>query len=517
MPRDHAIFPAARRVAAAGLALALAVSAAACSPSPEQASTLLTYGLDSDVPNLQTIKNQGSASMILNAVLHRGLVSYNAEGEVVEALAAEVSDEGKQVYTFKLREGLTFHDGSALTSQDVKDTLQAWAVEDNVAKMFPAARNITGIETPDDLTAVVSLSAPDAAFLSYLADVSGAILPSETLGQEDPTYVGAGPFKFVSYESGSEFVVEKFDDYYVEAEPSVDRIEFKILADQAARDSALLSGSVNAISFVGWNNYDQVLANDNLVLDETEGPFMYLLFNTTEDSPFADPRVRQAVAWAVDRQAVVDAALAGRGKPLAGMPIPAASEFYNEAQANHYTQDLDKAKQLLAEAGYPDGFKATMLSSSQYSFHQNTAISVQDDLKEIGIELEMVLPDWPTRLEVGAAGDYDIAVYGTVGITNDPSFLDQMLTPAGAQNASFGFDDPTVNDLLARGRAESDLTARKAIYDELGAYVLENAPIVGLAWRSQAYGYDKSVTGFSNIPGFLTFNSGYTLASTKVG
>ena len=158
-----------------------------------------------------------------------------------------------------------------------------------------------------------------------------------------------------------------------------------------------------------------------------------------------------------------------------------------------------------------------MLSSSQYSFHQNTAISVQDDLKKIGIELEMNLPDWPTRLEVGAAGDYDIAVYGTVGITNDPSFLDQMLTPAGAQNASYGYDDSTVNDLLTKGRAESDPAARKAVYQQLGEHVLENAPIVGLAWRSQAYGYNKKVTGFSNIPGFLTFDSGYTLASTTVG
>ncbi|GAA2180223.1 ABC transporter substrate-binding protein [Brooklawnia cerclae] len=521
MRREHApsaLRGALHRVVAVGLALALSAGAVACSANTgEDSTTVLTYGLDSDVPNLQTLKNQGSASMILNSVLHRGLVQYDADGNIVPALAAEVSDVDKQEYTFVLHEGLTFHDGSALTSEDVKASLEAMADADNVAKMYPAAKNIVSIDTPDDLTTIVKLSAPDAAFLSYMADVSGAILPSESIGQEDPTYVGAGPYKFVSYENGSEFVVEKFDDYYEEDKPSIDRIEFKILSDQSARDSALLSGSVDAVSFVGWNNYDQVSANSNLVLDETEGPFMYLLFNTTSDSPFSNPLVRQAVAYAVDRQAVVDSALAGRGEPLSGMPIPESSEYYNEEQANYYTQDLDKAKELLAEAGYPNGFTATMLSSSQYDFHQNTAISVQADLKKIGIELEMVMPDWPTRLEIGAAGDYDIAVYGTVGITNDPSFLDQLLTPAGSQNAPFGYDDPTVNDLLTRGRAATDETERKAIYDELGAYVLENAPIVGLAWRSQAYGYDKKVSGFSNIPGFLTFDSGYTLADATIG
>ncbi|WP_309105092.1 ABC transporter substrate-binding protein [Microbacterium sp.] len=515
---NGALRRAARRAIGIVAIAATATALAACSSSGgggEDGPTTLRFGLDSDVPNLVTPQNQGSASMILNGVLHRGLVQYDAKGEVAPALAESWDEEGAQTFTFHLREGLTFHDGSELTSEDVKATLEHMKNPDSVAKLFPAAKGIQLVETPDDTTVVVTLASPDAAFLSYMADVSGAILPSEEVGSDGPTYVGAGPYKFVSYEKGSAFVVEKFEDFYVEDEPHVDTIEFEIIPDQAARDNALLSGSVDMTSFVGWNSYEQVESAGNLVLDATEGPFMYLLFNTTPDSPFSDPKVREAVAWAVDRQAVVDAALGGVGAPLSGMPIPESSPFYNEEQANHYEQDVDKAKALLAEAGYPDGFTARMLSSSQYSFHQDTAISVQNDLKAIGIELEMNLPDWPTRLEVGAAGDYDIAVYGTVGVTNDPAFLDQILTPAGAQNAPFGYNDPKVNELLAKGRTESDLEARKKIYDELGAYVLETAPIVGLGWRSQAYGLSDTLAGFTNISGFLTFNSGYTLAQTR--
>jgi ABC-type transport system substrate-binding protein len=520
----HRFRPAAHaghRLATLAVVTVAALGLAACSGGgggePETSDGgVLVYGLDSDVPNLVTPQNQGAASMILNAALHRGLVQYDADGQIVPALAETWEDENEQTFTFHLREGLTFHDGSDLTSEDVKATLEYIADPDNSAKLRGAASGISAIETPDDTTVEIELATPDAAFLSFLADVSGAVLPSESLGQEGPTYVGAGPFQYVSYEQGSSFVVEAFEDFYDASEVPLDGIEFQIIADQTARDNALLSGSVDAVSFVGWNSYDQVEQNDSLVLDRTEGPFMYLQFNTTPDSPFADPLVRQAVAYAVDRQGVIDSALSGQGEPLQGMPIPENSEYFNADYSDYYEQDLDKARELLAEAGYPDGFTATMLSSSQYDFHENTAISVQADLAQIGIELEMNLPDWPTRLELGAAGDYDIAVYGTSGLTNDPAFLAEILTPVGRQNAPFGYDDTTVNDLLAKGRATTDVEERKAVYDELSEYVLEQAPIVTLAWRAQAFGYTTDVSGFSNIPGFLTFDSGYTLATTSI-
>ncbi|MFF5234391.1 ABC transporter substrate-binding protein [Dactylosporangium sp. NPDC000521] len=473
----------------------------------------LTFGLDSDVPNLQTPQNQGSASMMLNGVLHRGLVQYDAKGDIVAALAEKFETKDSQTFTFTLRGNLKFHDGSPVTVDDVKASLEWMTDASKTPKLYPATKGIDSVTTEGDNTVVVKLKAPDASFLAFLADVSGAILPKKTLGQQAPTYVGAGPFKFVSYEKGLAFNVEKFAGYYEADKVSLDKIQFKILADQAARDNALLTGTVDAISFVGWNDYDRVKQKSDLVLDPTDGPFMYLLFNTAQ-GPFKDARVRQAVAWAVNRQNVVSSALAGQGSPLAGMPLPESSAFYNAEQADFYKQDVAKAKALLAEAGYANGFKARMLSSSQYDFHQNTAISVQADLKAIGIELEMNLPDWPTRLQLGSKGQYDIAVYGTVGICNDPAFLEQILTPAGSQNASFGYDNIELKALLDKAKQEVDEGKRKDLYKQLGTMVLTEAPIVGLAWRSQAYGHKKSVTGFTNIPGFLTFESGYTLAGT---
>lgn len=481
-------------------------------PASGASSQELIWGLDSDVPNLQTPMNQGSASMVLNAALHRGLVQYNANGQIVPALAQKFTSSGSQKFVFTMRPKIFFHTGAPVTTADVKATLE-WAMDAaHAPKLYPATKGISSIKTTKT-TVTINLVKPDASFLAFLADVSGGILPAKTLGKTDPTYVGAGPFQFVSYEKGREFIVKKFAKFYDAKKVKLSGIKFKIIPDQAARDNAMFTGAVDIVSFAGWNNYNRYRQRSDLKLDETDGPFMYLIFNTTS-GPFANPKVRQAVAWAVNRDNVVSAALAGQGKGMYGMPIPQASAFFNLKQANAYYQSVAKAKALLAEAGYPNGFKATMLSSSQYSFHQNTAISVQADLKAIGIDLTLNLPDWSTRVALGAKGDYDIAVYGTVGVVNDPAFLEQILTPAGAQNASFGYDNPTLNALLDKAKAESNLAARKALYAQIGDIVLSEAPIVSLASRSQAYAFNKNVVGFKNIQGFLTFESGYTLAST---
>jgi ABC-type transport system substrate-binding protein len=242
---------------------------------------------------------------------------------------------------------------------------------------------------------------------------------------------------------------------------------------------------------------------------------MYLNFNVTK-GPFADAKVREAVALAVNRDNVVSAALSGNGTPIQGVPVPEDSPFYNKSLANGWQQNLDKAKSLLAEAGYPDGFTARMLSTSQYAFHKDTALSVQSDLAAVGIKLDLDLPDWATRVSKGNAGNYDIAVSGSAGVVNDPSFLSKFVQGPAEHTRSFGYDNATVNALLAQGLAETDEAKRKATYDELSETILTDAPFVSLAGRAQAFAYQKSVTGFSNLPGFLTFNSGYTLTETSI-
>lgn len=475
----------------------------------------LQFGLSGDVPKLQPHLDQGAAAMMLDSVLHRGLLGYDANGEVVTALAEKYDQPDPTTYKFTLHKGLTFHDGTPLTSAEVKTSFEALANPASAAKIVSVAQGIQSIETPDAETVIIKLKSPNAAFLSYIADTTAAVLPSSAFTAGGESWVGAGPFKLASHNKGVSFVVEKFDGYYNAESVKLNKIDFPIYTDGQARTNALLAGDVDLIDFVPWEEFDRVKSDPGITLDAQSGPFMYLNFNVTK-GPFADAKVREAVALAVNRENVVSAALSGNGTPIQGVPVPETSPFYNESLANGWEQNIDKAKSLLAEAGYPDGFTARMLSTSQYAFHKDTALSVQSDLAAVGIQLDLDLPDWATRVSKGNAGDYDIAVSGSAGVVNDPSFLSKFVQGPAEHTRSFGYDNNNINTLLAQGLAETDEAKRKAIYDELSQTILTDAPFVSLAGRAQAFAYQKSVTGFSNLPGFLTFNSGYTLAETSI-
>lgn len=502
--------------AVAAIAASALVLSACGGSSPTQAPEQeLQFGLSGDVPKLQPHLDQGASAMLLDSVLHRGLLGYDSKGEVVPALAEEYEQSDPTTYKFTLRKGLTFHDGTPLTSAEVRTSFEALSDPKSAAKIVAVTQGIQAIETPDPETVVIKLKVPNAAFLNYIADTTAAVLPPAAYQKAGESWVGAGPFKLASHDKGVSFVVEKFEGYYDAASVQLNKIDFPIYTDGQARTNALLAGDVDLIDFVPWEEFDRVKADPNITLDAQSGPFMYLNFNVTE-GPFANPKVREAVALAVNRDNVVSAALSGNGSPIKGVPIPESSPFYNESLAKGWEQNTDKAKSLLAEAGYRDGFSARMLSTSQYAFHRDTALSVQSDLAAVGIKLDLDLPDWATRVSKGNAGDYDIAVSGSAGVVNDPSFLSKFVQGPAEHTRSFGYNNPEINALLAEGLSEADESQRKATYDDVSRTILADVPFVSLAGRAQAFAYQKSVTGFTNLPGFLTFNSGYTLATTSI-
>jgi ABC-type transport system substrate-binding protein len=244
---------------------------------------------------------------------------------------------------------------------------------------------------------------------------------------------------------------------------------------------------------------------------------MYLLFNGSQP-PFNDARVRKAIAHAVKREEIVKAAFFGRGSPLAHLPIIEQSEFFNADLKDAWHYDPDLARKLLAEAGHPNGFACTFLSTAQYGMHKDSAEVVQQNLAAVGIKAELQLPDWATRVQLGNRGQYQMAMGGTAADSNDPdglaALIDGSLAPSYIR--SHGIRLARVEELLRAGRAEYDTAKRKSIYRELEKVVIAEAPIVGLAWRSQGYAMRKEVTGFKNMPGALSFYSGLTLEETAV-
>lgn len=475
-------------------------------------ASVLKFGLSTFPPTIKPFDNTGGAANTVKLMLYRGLMGYDASGKLVTELADSFSWTDPTTVVFKLRPNAVFHDGSPVTSADVAFSLNAITKEGSTAFLKSDLKIISAVEAVDDKTVRITLKAPSAIFLDLLASYCCPVISKKSTDSET---IGAGPFTLKGSEKNVYIEVARFKDFYMADQPRVEGIRFVAYADENLRYAALEAGDVDLIEYLPWTQFDTVEASKTLKMKATLGPFMFLLFNVTS-GPFANPKVRQAVGYAIERQDVVEAAFAGRGEPLFGFPNPRGSTFDLADPAHEWKYDVEKAKALLAEAGYANGFECRLLATATYGMHQDTASVVQAYLGAIGINATLDLPDWGTRVTAGKEGKYDIAVHGTSGNYNDPDALWSLLysgNPSYLQ--SFGFKSARIDGLLEQGRNEVDPDKRKAIYQQLVVAYYKEVPQVPLNWRIQAYAMKQSVEGFEQLPGFLSGSSGYALDETK--
>jgi ABC-type transport system substrate-binding protein len=475
----------------------------------------LTFGLSSYPPNLHPWINAGTAAGTVAVLHYRGLLSYGPDGSIQPELAVHWERDGESGWIFKLREAV-FHNGKPVTSADVKWNFEQIAAPTSSAYMRTQFQGIQSIETPDAQTVRVIMKEPVVTLPEWLAAFYVPIVAAGT-GSGDELPVGCGPFVLKSSERGVRLEMTAFDKYYKPGLPKLKTIRLIAYPDENLRVAALQAGDVDLIEYVPWQSMGAIETNPKLKMQSTFGPFMYLTFNA-RSGPFKDTRVRQAVAYAIHRDDIVKTAFFGRGAPLNGMPLPKGTTFYEPSLADAWSYDPDRAKKLLADAGLANGFTCTLLSTAQYGMHKMTAEVVQQDLAAVGIQAQLNLPDWPTRIALGNRGQYEFAVMGTALDSNDPDSLSTLLdgTLAPSYGRSFDLVVPGLHELFVAGRAEYDQAKRKAIYDKVQRLAIEQTPVVGLAWRSQAYAMAKDVDGFTNLPGALTFYSGYTLETTTI-
>lgn len=474
----------------------------------------LVFGLSAEPAAPITGMQQGGAVNQLLTIVHRGLMTYDETGAVVPGVAESVDTSDPTKYVFTLRPDLTFHDDTPLTSENVKNSLDYYRDTANGSQLAAGLKDITDIATDGD-TVTITLAQPNTAFLQYLALPFAAIVPDSSLNADTANWVGAGPFEMTNLDQGIGLTVEKNDDYYDANEVSLDSIEVKFYPDGEARTNALLSGDVDMIEYVPWENFQRV-SDAGLTVDAQQGPFQYVQFNVTE-GPFADPKVRQAVAYALNRENAVTAAFQSNGAPLDGIVIPEDDPAYDPKAAELWSYNPEKAKELLADAGYPDGFSATLLSTSQYTFLQDNALSVQEDLRAVGIDVTLDAPDWSTRVSKGNAGEYDLAVSGDAGVITDPSYLLNWVVDSRNFNVGWGYSNETLRGLIEDGlRAADDDDAKKEIYEQIAEIWAEDVPFASINTREQAYAYNDKVKGFETLPGFLVFYSSLNLAHASV-
>lgn len=500
-----------RSLLAAGAALALA-------PRMVRAREpgTLVFGLSSYPPSLQPWLNAGTAAIAVKVQMFRGLTSYGSDGKVRPELAESWEQVGDTGWKFRLREAY-FHNGARVTAEDVHWTMEQVTDEKSTALFAAQFRDIDRIETPDPATVILWMKGPSIMVPEWLAHPHMPIIAKGSTDNDGPG-IGAGPYRMKAMERGVSVEMEAFDKFYRPGLPKTRTLRFIAYADENLRVAALQAGDVDIIEYVPWQAMSTIEADPSLKLDSKNGPFMWLAFNGGK-KPFDNPLVRQACAYAVKREEIVQAAFFGRGAPLGGLPITPDSPFYDATRANHWSYDPDKAKALLKQAGLADGFETTLLSTAQYGMHKSTAEVVQQNLADIGIQAQLNMPDWATRVSLGQKGQYDFAIQGSTADNNDPDGLATLVNGSlPLSNArSVNLPTPEIDALFAKGRAEFDPAKRKEIYAELETKALEQCSFVGLAWRSQGYAMAKAVTGFVGLPGGLSFYSTYSIEDTAIG
>jgi peptide/nickel transport system substrate-binding protein len=504
--------PTRRSLLAAGAALPFLRNPARAATTPGK----LIFALSSYPPSMAPWNNSGTAAATAKLMLHRGLLGYGPDGTLRGELAErwERADDG--AWVFHLRDAV-WHNGAPVTSADIAWCIEQVGAEKSTAYMRAQMQAIARVETPDAKTVRLIEKQPSATLPLTLASYFLPMIAKDSL-KDSPQGIGAGPFTLTGEERGVSLDFAAFDKFYRPGLPKVKTVRMVAYADENLRVAALQAGDVDLIEYVPWQSMASIEADPKFTLQNTDGPFMYLTFNA-KVKPFDDPRVRVAIAHAIRREEVIKAAFFGRGSAIEGLPLPEGTEFFDPVLGHAWKYDAAKAKSLLSAAGVGNGFTCKLLATAQYGMHKDTASVVQQHLGEIGIQAELVLPDWATRVSLGNRGQYEMAVMGSASESNDPDGLAPFLAGnlAVSYVRSYGLDVPKIDDLLDAGRTAFDPVKRKSIYTELQQVFLEQAPMIGLCFRAQGYAMTKQVSGFQNMPGALSFYSGTTFEETSTG
>ena len=409
----------------------------------------------------------GTKEVMFN--VFEGLVKPTSTGDLIPAVAEDYTvSEDRRTYTFTLREGVKFHNGDMVTAEDVVYSITRCADTSEGAPLVEAFSVIQAVEAIDARTVAITISEPSNEFISYLTT---AILPAD-YDRQDTAPVGTGPFRFVSRTAQDNIVLERFDGYW--GTPAyLDKVTYKIIENADSIMMSLQSGAIDLFAHLTSTQAAQ-LGSDFHVAEGTMNLVQALYLNNAE-KPFDDVRVRQALCYAVDKQGIIDLAFDGYGSPIGSSMYPAFSKYFEEDLANYYPHDVEKAKALLAEAGYPDGFAMTITVPSNYQPHIETAEVLVEQLKEIGVAAKIELVEWGTWLsDVYAGRQYQSTVVG-VDASNMTAraLLERFSSTAG--NNFINYNNAEYDALFAQALASYDDAEQTALYKQMLENLTANA------------------------------------------
>jgi len=464
------------------------------------AGTTLTMGVDQEVVGLDPNLVTSFSSFRRLDFLYNKLVRYNERLEIEPDLAESWEWADSRTVTFRLRRGVKFHSGAEMTSEDVKFTL------DRV--LDPATRSpgrsfidqIKQIDTPDKYTVRITLNLPLASLLSGLSSANLSIVEKAAVqkaGNLQRTEAGTGPFMLAEWVPDNFMRLVKNPDYFRRGMPKVDTLIVRVIPDQAS----LLAGvRTRALDFATVNQGAVITAakrESGVVVMQKAGINLRIFSFNTSRRPYDDPRVRYAFSWAIDRAAIVSTAEFGYAT-ISG-PVPASTPWALPiSQFPSYKQDVARARRLLAEAGFPNGFTTRIVTSPTYEGGIAVAQVIQEQLRAIGVNATLENIEWGTYINRWVARDFDTMIELRGGDPDPDRFLYRTFHSTGGVN-NFLFKDGAIDRLLERGRVNVEADRRKAIYEELQKTLIEAAPALFLYTPMETQVLQGYVRGFKII------------------
>ncbi len=469
----------------------------------EEGGSHITIGIPQDLDSLVPSLSQGAGTQEILYNIYEGLYKPDSEGNLVPAVASDytMSEDGL-VYTFTLRDGIKFHNGNPVTVEDVKYSIETCAGLNGGEPVISAFSNIESVEAPDDKTVVITLKESSSPFMAILSTVEAAIVPADAPDlQTDP--VGTGPYRFVSRSLQENVVLERFDDYW--GEPAhIKDITLKVLADSDSIVMNLEGGAVDLVARVSTAQAAE-LGDDFEVLEGTMNLVQAMYLNNAV-APFDNEKVRQALCYTVNKQEILDFVSEGKGTPVGSSMFPAFGKYYVEELNDIYTTDIDKAKALLAEAGYADGFSFTMKVPSNYQQHVDTAQVVAEQLKQINVTANIELIEWETWLsDVYQGRDFEATLVGVDASTlTAGAMLSRFRSDAHNNFMNFNNEeyDAAYEEALAAEAVMDDDKATEA-YKKCETILAETAANVYIQDMCELVAVRKGYTGYTFYPLYI--------------
>ncbi len=458
----------------------------------------VTVGVDQEVVGLDPHLVTAFSSFRRLDLLYNKLVRYNDQLALEGDLAESWENPDSRTYLFHLRKGVLFHSGNELTSEDVRFNLERVLDPATGSPGRSFIDVIEKIEAVDRYTVRVKLKHQLASLLSGLASVNLSIVEKAAVakqGNVQKTEAGTGPFMLAEWVPDNFMRLTKNPRYFRRGLPRVDQVIIRIIPDQASLLAGVRSRSLDMATINEGSIIVQAKREPNLVVLQKPGLQLRIFSYNTTRPPFNNESVRFALSFAIDRQAIVEAAEFGFAQ-VSG-PIPASATLYATPAGGlpSFRRDVAKAKQILAQAGFPNGFSTKIVTSPTYEGGIAVAQVIQAQLREVGVQATLEQVEWGTYIDRWVKRDFDTMVELRGGDPDPDRFLYRTFYSTGAAN-NFLFKDSVIDRLLDRGRVNLDYDRRKAIYDELQKTLIEKAPALFLYVPFETQVLQSYVKGF---------------------